>query len=84
MSPELGVAAAVSTVGSFVFQAIGLSHLFKETVKDRATIIEEARQELSSALAILSTFQAVIHHDLIAPLVGRYDLCVTSLPDDRS
>lgn len=70
----LNVAAAVSTVGSLVFQSIGLGHLLNVNHKDRATIVEEARQDLSSALAILNTFQEIIHDDFMAPLVGRYNM----------
>lgn len=70
----LNVAAAVSTVGSLVFQSIGLGHLLNVNHKDRATIVEEARQDLSSALAILNTFQEIIHDDFMAPLVGRYNI----------
>lgn len=70
----LSVAAAVTTVGSFVFQSIGLGHLLNENHKGRATVIEEARQDLSDALDILSKCQGIIHRDLMAPLVGRYNM----------
>jgi hypothetical protein len=73
VSPGLNVVAAVSTIGSFVFSGIGLGHLFKDSAKHPSTIIEEARQELSSALAILNTFHTVIQDDYMVPLVGRYE-----------
>ena len=70
----LEVGAAASTIGSFALSVVGLGHLLKENVKDRAAIIGEARQELSSALAILHEYQAYIHHDTMAPLMGRYNM----------
>jgi hypothetical protein len=71
MDPVLATTAGISTVGALVFNGIGLGHLL---VKSPATIVEEARQELSSALAILDAFHTVIDNDLMAPLVGRYDM----------
>jgi hypothetical protein len=68
----LNVAVATAAIGSFVFSGIGLSHLLKDTVKHPSTIIEEARNELSDALAILNTFQAVIQDDFTVPLFGKY------------
>jgi len=74
MAPALQIVTGASTIGGFVFQGIGLGHLLKDNPKHPAVILEEARQELSSALNILTTFQAFIHNDFMAPLAGRYNM----------
>ena len=70
--PGLDIAAATATIGSFVFSGIGLGHLLKDTVKHPSAIVEEAREELSDALAVLNSFQAVIQDDILDILVDRY------------
>lgn len=74
MSPGLQVVSSAATIGSFVINSIGLGHILKDSPKHPAAIVKEARTELSSALTILNQFEEVIQADLLAPLVGRYDM----------
>ena len=75
----LDAVAASATIGSFVFSGIGLKHVLKDTVKYPSTIVEETREELSGALALLNSFKGVIQGDLMDVLVDRYRQRVFSL-----